>query len=135
RPDADFKPAKLGVVPIFEMLRRSAIADDYLGVLTGSLVIIPRKAVSSLEQLADELCLDANEFRLSELPACPGHVRLEGKTGGTAQLVRVVTALFGRGDIRMLVGTQSLLGEGWDAPALNSLILASNTASFMLSNQ
>jgi hypothetical protein len=135
RPDADFKPAKLGVVPIFEMLRRSAIADDYLGVLTGSLVIIPKKALSSLEQLADELRLDANAFRLSGLPACPSHVRLESKAGSTAQLVRLVTALFGRGDIRMLVGTQSLLGEGWDAPVLNSLVLASNTASFMLSNQ
>jgi len=47
----------------------------------------------------------------------------------------VITAMFTRGDLRILVGTQSRLGEGWDAPVLNSLVLASNTASFMLSNQ
>ncbi len=35
----------------------------------------------------------------------------------------------------MLVGTQALLGEGWDAPSINSLVLASNAASYMLSNQ
>ncbi|MEM8726113.1 MAG: RNA helicase, partial [Pseudomonadota bacterium] len=52
-----------------------------------------------------------------------------------ADLIRMVTALFLRGDLRIIVGTQSLLGQGWDAPALNSLVLASNTASFMLSNQ
>ena len=33
------------------------------------------------------------------------------------------------------IGTKSLLGEGWDAPCVNSLILASFVGSFMLSNQ
>lgn len=135
RPDAEFKPAKLGVVPIFEKLRRSAIADDYLGVLTGGLVILPKRASAELEHTAEELHLDPGEFRSSDMPGCPNHVRIECRTGGTAELVRLVTAMFMRGHVRILVGTQSLLGEGWDAPALNSLVLASNTASFMLSNQ
>lgn len=135
RPDAEFKPAKLGVVPIFEKLRRSGIADDYLGVLTGSLVIVPRRALSMLPHVAEELHFDPSDFRASDLPGCPEHVRIECRSGGTAELVRLVTALFTRGFIRILIGTQSLLGEGWDAPTLNSLVLASNTASFMLSNQ
>jgi superfamily II DNA or RNA helicase len=33
------------------------------------------------------------------------------------------------------VGTKSLLGEGWDSPCINSLILASFVGSFVLSNQ
>ena len=33
------------------------------------------------------------------------------------------------------MGTKSLLGEGWDSPNINSLILASFVGSFMLSNQ
>ncbi|RPF72460.1 DEAD/DEAH box helicase family protein [Aurantiacibacter spongiae] len=135
RPDAEFKPAKLGVVPIFEKLRRSGIAYEYLGVLTGSLVILPRRALSELPHVAEELHFDPCNYRASDLPGCPDHVRLECRNGGSAELVRLVTALFTRGFIRILVGTQSLLGEGWDAPALNSLVLASNTASFMLSNQ
>lgn len=39
------------------------------------------------------------------------------------------------GDIEILIGTKSLLGEGWDAPTINSLILASFVGSFVLSNQ
>jgi hypothetical protein len=35
----------------------------------------------------------------------------------------------------VLVGTKSLLGEGWDAPSINCLILASAVGSYMLSNQ
>jgi superfamily II DNA or RNA helicase len=135
RADTPYVPAKLGVVPIFEMLRRSAIDDEYLGVLTGSLVLIPRRALASLHALAAEMRLDPSDFRSSDLAACPDHVQITCRTGSSAGLVRVITELFTRGDLHILVGTQSLLGEGWDAPVLNSLVLASNTASFMLSNQ
>ena len=37
--------------------------------------------------------------------------------------------------MQVLIGTKSLLGEGWDSPCINSLILASFVGSFMLSNQ
>ena len=40
-------------------------------------------------------------------------------------IVAAVTELFQRGRIQVLVGTKSLLGEGWDAPCVNSLILGS----------
>ena len=135
RADAPFTPANLGVVPIFEMLRRSAIDEDHLGVLTGSLVLIPRRAIASLHAVAAEMRLDPADFRSSDLAACPDHVQVVCRTGSSAGLVRIITELFTRGDLHILVGTQSLLGEGWDAPVLNSLVLASNTASFMLSNQ
>ena len=46
-----------------------------------------------------------------------------------------VTQLFQEGLIQVVIGTKSLLGEGWDAPCVNSLILASFVGSFMLSNQ
>lgn len=135
RPDAEFRPAKLGVVPIFEMLRRSALDEEYLGVLTGSLVLIPGRAMDSLQRTALALGMDPDCFRSAAVPGCPDHVRIDCRSGSSAALVRVITAMFTRGDLHILVGTQSLLGEGWDAPALNSLVLASNTASFMLSNQ
>ncbi len=134
-PDTEFKPAKLGVIPIFEHLRRAEVADSKIGVLTGSLVIIPRSAKTSLHEVADSLGMESNAIRFMDVQPCPGHVELQPVSGSSADQVRLVTALFLRGDIRVLVGTQSLLGQGWDAPALNSLVLASNTASFMLSNQ
>lgn len=134
-PQAAFRPAKLGVVPIFEHLRRAGVAGGSLGVLTGTLVILPRAARPALDALAFAQGLDPAVLKAFDIPACPEHVRVELAGGAGARLVHLVTALFTQGDVRILVGTQSLLGEGWDAPVLNSLVLASNTSSFMLSNQ
>ncbi|WP_200821135.1 hypothetical protein [Oceanicoccus sp. KOV_DT_Chl] len=55
--------------------------------------------------------------------------------GPLNQLTVAFTALLMSGEIKALVGTRALLGEGWDAPAINSLILASSVGSFMLTNQ
>ena len=135
RADAEFRPAKLGVVPVFERLRREGATGQRIGVLTGSLVILPLSAVPAIMPTAQAVRLDPHLFRTTELPGCPDHVRLDCSGGGSAALVQLVTALFVAGHVQILIGTQSLLGEGWDAPALNSLVLASNAASFMLSNQ
>ncbi|MGB0745033.1 MAG: hypothetical protein ACPGSB_10970, partial [Opitutales bacterium] len=50
-------------------------------------------------------------------------------------IVRAITETFERGAIQVLSGTQALLGEGWDAPCINSLVIASNVGSFVSSNQ
>ena len=132
-PTDAFEPAKLGVIPIFETLRRAATHEDHLAVLTGSLVLVPKLAAEELGRVVTQLGLPSDAIRTKDIKACPGHIELSA--AASADLTRVVTALFQNGDIRILVGTQSLLGQGWDAPALNSLVLASNTASFVLSNQ
>lgn len=132
-PADPFEPAKLGVIPIFETLRRADICDNHLAVLTGSLVLIPRPAADELESIVMGLGLPKDTIRTKAISACPGHVEL--LAANSADLTRAVTALFQKGHVRILVGTQSLLGQGWDAPALNSLVLASNTSSFVLSNQ
>ena len=134
-PGDPFRPARLGVVPIFEALRRSGVAAEALGVLSGTLVILPASAVPRLHELAARQDIPPGALRGEPLPHCAGYVRIEGTGEETAPLVHLVTGLFTEGTIRVLVGTQALLGEGWDAPALNSLVLASNTASFMSSNQ
>ena len=46
-----------------------------------------------------------------------------------------LTQLFTEGHMTVIVGTKSLLGEGWDAPVVNSLVLANRVGSFVLSNQ
>lgn len=132
---ADYRPAKLGVVPVFETLRRTLGPDQPLAVLTGTLVILPTAAEPELRRLAEAEGIAPGELRLVALPGCPGHARVEASGKGAEALVALVTRLFGSGDIRVMVGTQALLGEGWDAPAVNSLILASNSAAYMLSNQ
>ncbi|VVT20125.1 DEAD/DEAH box helicase family protein [Erythrobacter sp. EC-HK427] len=133
-PDAPFAPAKLGVVPIFETLRRAGI-DAPLGVLTGTLVIVPDSARGVCAEAAQALRIPCDDLTFTPLKGAPGYCKLDFASAADRGRVALITRLVEQGHIRILIGTQALLGEGWDAPALNALVLASNAASFMLSNQ
>jgi hypothetical protein len=55
--------------------------------------------------------------------------------GSNRQKVETVTEAFRVGGVNALVGTAALLGEGWDSPCLNTLVLANDVGAHMLSNQ
>ncbi|MBZ4187932.1 DEAD/DEAH box helicase family protein [Niabella beijingensis] len=121
---------KLGVVPVFETLRRSNNNNKKLGVLTGSLVIIPQTALPLLNAIASP-----GSFSTTPLSYDTRYLLLTITAGSRQSAVSLVTHLFQRGAIEVLTGTKSLLGEGWDAPEINTLVLASTVGSFVLSNQ
>ena len=125
----------IGAVPIFETLRRAAIADVRLGVLCGSLVIVPSKAKELVTRAAAEQCLAPGDLLLQPLGCDPNYLLVEIAGESRQRVVRLITSVFEQGGITVLVGTKSLLGEGWDAPTINTLILASFVGSFVLSNQ
>lgn len=124
---------KIGAVPIFEKLRRENAQNKKIGVLTGSLVIIP---VSAKDQL-NALCLKKgiSGISLSQLTYDSDYIQISLSEHIRHDLVYIVTEVFQAGGIQILIGTKSLLGEGWDAPKMNTLILASFVSSFVLSNQ
>ncbi|MHC4552452.1 MAG: DEAD/DEAH box helicase family protein [Planctomycetota bacterium] len=131
----DTKPIKrIGVVPIFEVLRREQV-NARLGVLSGSLVIIPEQSVQQFKQISQELSIENDRIRITPLSCDSDYVLIESSGTTRAGVIKAVTELFNHGGIEVLVGTKSLLGEGWDAPSINSLILASFVGSYMLSNQ
>lgn len=121
---------EIGAVPIFEYLRRASLEGMRLGVLSGSVIIVPMDVEAELAQLL-QAC--ACGWALEELEGT-GYGRLMVK-GKSHDIVAVITELFSKGRIHALVGTKSLLGEGWDSPCINSLVLATYVGSFMLSNQ
>ncbi|MEO9133177.1 MAG: DEAD/DEAH box helicase family protein [Sphingomonas sp.] len=131
---ASTAPAKLGVASIFDALRRAGIAAR-LGVLSGTLVIVPEAALEEFKVEATRCGLAARALRASPLLECPGYLRVSLGGADNHRIVDIMTRLFARGTINVLTGTQALLGEGWDAPSINSLVLASNVGSYMLSNQ
>lgn len=131
-PSGDGDLEAIGAVPLFERLRR----DDpgvAVGVLTGSLVIVPAAAEPALRAAAERRAGAGDALTFEPLDRDPEHVEMTAP--GRVPTVQVVTDAFQEGRIRVLVGTAALLGEGWDAPATNSLVLASDVGSSMLSNQ
>lgn len=125
----------LGVLPFFEMLRRENEAqkkDIRLGVLCGTIVIIPAEAREALEQ---EIA-DTGKVNFAPVGNLGDKDYIKVTAVGDAHfLTGAVTNIFTKGYMQVLIGTKSLLGEGWDLPCINSLILASFVGSFMLSNQ
>ena len=126
--------SQLGVLPYFEVLRRELVEQQLnvlVAVLTGSLVIVPTAVKPRLEAIFGQDKITFQQVgQLNEKDYVK--VRL---VGSQHDLVSAVTQLFQEGHIHVVIGTKSLLGEGWDAPCVNSLILASFVGSFMLSNQ
>jgi superfamily II DNA or RNA helicase len=125
----------VGVVPIFEALRRAGISGLRLGVLSGSVVIIPTESEPLVRDVAAGLAHGPADIVIMPLDRDPGYstVRMRGDDNhGTVELM---TAVFDRGGMTVLVGTKSLLGEGWDAPCINTLVLATFVGSYVLSNQ
>ena len=124
----------LGVIPFFEQLRRSVgtETDLRIGVLCGTIVIIPAEAKAALEAAVGE----SGKITFSKIGNLPETDYVKVNVIGDAHfLTGAVTEIFTQGCMQVLIGTKSLLGEGWDSPCINSLILASFVGSFMLSNQ
>lgn len=140
-PEADINA--LGVLPFFEMLRREAEAGASgsaldggdkirIAVLCGTIVVIPAEAKAALEKEIEGI----GKVTYSTIGALAETDYLKVEAVGDAHfLTSAITNLFSQGYMQVMIGTKSLLGEGWDAPCINSLILASFVGSFMLSNQ
>jgi len=128
-----FELDKIGAIPIFEKLRREKSDKRKLGVLTGSIVIIPK----SSEEIFYSLCLRKNLAGVlaPELSYDKEYLLITISDAVRHAVVEIITEIFQKGEIHVLIGTKSLLGEGWDAPKMNTLILATFVSSFVLSNQ
>ena len=113
----------------FEMETPDNLAKDRvyrqrIGVLTGSLVILP-------DPVAAELGPNVKTKPLS----MTGYSKVEFSSEHAEVFVSLVTDLFQRGKIEILIGTSALLGEGWDAPAVNTIIIGSTSATYVKTNQ
>jgi hypothetical protein len=119
--EAGAGPRELGAFPVFDQLRRPDVA-----LITGRLAAIHESRIAALEP---EIGPDA----LSPLPWRPGWHRIAGVSTGA--VVAAMTRLLTSGTLHVLVGTRSLLGEGWDAPVVNSVVLGSYVGAFVSTNQ
>lgn len=139
----------LGVSTVFERLRRqehlgnlekyfemeteanpseTRVYRTRIGVLTGSLVILPDGVI---QELISDLGLGIKAKNLGTT----GYSTLESGSDISDQIVTRITDYFCRGKIEILIGTAALLGEGWDAPEVNTLIIGSTSSTYVKTNQ
>ncbi len=95
------------------------VGQTPMAVLTGQFAILPAALGSGLEGRT--------------VPGVPGYVLVGGALHSDA--VSRANRAFSAGDVEVIIGTQSFLGQGWDAPALNALVLGTNLKSFVAVNQ
>lgn len=124
---------KIGAIPIFEKLRRENFQNKKIGVLTGSIVIIPVSAKEKVNELCIRKGISGISYSLVNFDTSYIQINLTEQI--KHDIVHIITEIFQQGYIQVLIGTKALLGEGWDAPKMNTLVLASFVSSFVLSNQ
>lgn len=124
---------KIGVVPIFRRLLDKNICDN-IAILTGKLKVVPKSLVKHIKEQLELENIDSENI-FSDLKINSNYVQINGNKKLENEIVKIVTECINQKLINIVVGTVALLGEGWDAPSVNSLILASYVGSFMLSNQ
>ena len=129
------KIKEIGIIPIFRKIISKG-SDIHLAVLTGTWVIIPTQYKEKLLEIAKkEYGISEEDITITELGIDFNYSRVNLESKYDRYMVNLITKLFEQTDISVLIGTVALIGEGWDAPFVNSLIMASMVSSYVTSNQ
>jgi len=122
----DGEPERLGAWPLFRRLVGAVEAADAtrMALVTGRLALVPNTWWAELRRVVPDVA-----------GAPDDDLRDFVRTTDGARVADFLTRCLCEGKLDTLVGTRSLLGEGWDCPAVNSLVLASSIGSFMSINQ
>lgn len=123
---------QLGVMPIFKNITHN-LKLIKVCVLTGSTVIIPTETVQTFKDICQNNKIKEENLVVCEIGNDFKYSRIQLKDNSL--IVKMITELFNKSDISVLIGTVALIGEGWDAPFVNTLIMASSISSYVTSNQ
>ena len=130
----DMEINKLGVFPIFMKLTKD-YPDINMAILTGTIFVIPKSKEENLFGLCHAHGVDTEKLTFEPLKVNDKYSIVKIPTSIRNSVMSLISKLFSVGELNVIIGTKSLLGEGWDEPSINTLVLASFVGSFMLSNQ
>ncbi|MBR3133703.1 MAG: DEAD/DEAH box helicase family protein [Clostridia bacterium] len=125
---------KIGVLPIFKTIFENH-PDLNMAVLTGGLFVVPKSKAEKLTGVCIAAGIDTDKIKYKDFIMNSDYVEVSCTEKIRNDVMNCISKLFEMGDIQFIVGTKSLLGEGWDEPSINTLVLATFVGSFMLSNQ
>ncbi|MEW2352824.1 DEAD/DEAH box helicase family protein [Spirillospora sp. NPDC029432] len=101
------------------LMLRNLVADPRTRAL--SPMLVTGRTVAADEDTARAFVLEYAERGLTAVPAGDGTAAVTGPWSPRVW-VRLITEFFEAGGCRVLVGTRGLLGEGWDARGVNTLV-------------
>lgn len=125
-PAASAQPRLTAIGVFAALLARFDAIGAQVALVTGEVCIVPH-------WLATRYGINTNKAASS--PIGDSHYIASGRKADVDRLVAACTDEMRSGGLKILVGTASLLGEGWDCDAINALVLASQIGSFVTSNQ
>ncbi|ALS00815.1 hypothetical protein ATZ33_05360 [Enterococcus silesiacus] len=115
-----------GLIPIFDSLVPFFEEELALAAICGEFLIVPKALAPFFSQVSS---------KSSEHPYFNVYTVIYPNEQNRAQALAILTRLVNEQTIQLLVGTSSLLGEGWDCPAINTIILANQSVSFVQTQQ
>ncbi|GAA1247607.1 superfamily II DNA or RNA helicase [Microbacterium phyllosphaerae] len=111
--------APAGALRTFELLAVDAVTARLRPVLlTSQHVRVRAEDAADISRGLSDLLGEA--VRVADGVGPVRDLQLRG--AGSGRVVGAVSELIRRGDVRLLVGTRGLLGEGWDCPSVNTLV-------------
>ncbi len=121
-----------GALRVFELLCSDPVTAPLTPVLlTGRHLRVPAGAATTIAAALGAAL--GTPVEIAEGHGFFRELRTRGAGGG--RLVAAVSSLVTEGAVRVLVGTRGLLGEGWDCPAVNTLIDLTSVATSAGSQQ
>lgn len=118
-----------GMVPVFSSLTKLLKPETNSVALCGSFLLINEKFLKSESSLEEYHSLGET------IPTMPNYLKISLTTANRHWIIQIITDLLNRKIINLLVGTVSLLGEGWNCPGINTMVLANSSGSFVQTQQ
>lgn len=115
-----------GVVPTFLSLKELIRPETSLAVVCGEFLIVSQKIFQTHFQTYAE-------FRREKKLA--GYIYLAMTDKNRSELLALTTQLLDSSEINLLIGTVSLLDEGWNCPAVNTIIMGNAAGSYVQTQQ
>ena len=125
-PSASEQPSLTAIGAFSALLARFDAIGAQVALVTGEVCIVPHWLAAQY---------GINTTKRQSNPIGDSHYSVSGRKAHIDRLVAACTDEMRAGGLKILVGTASLLGEGWDCDAINALVLASQIGSFVTSNQ
>jgi len=129
----DYETKFIGVIPLFRYLSKHTELK-YI-VLTGEIILIPAEYKEKLFLIAKEFEIGEEDITLNEISFNFDYCKVNFSGKADKNRVLVITKLFENTDSDVLIGSNALIGEGWDAPFINTLIMATPVSAYVSANQ